>query len=351
MTAFLRRAYHSARRSTARFFQRHFFLGRLFQLVFILLGVTFFTFIVTSAAPSDAAEMYYLSRGITPSETLLASTRAEMGLDAPVLVRYLRWLISALQGDLGQSYQFSESVLTQLSRKLPATLILAGGALVLALAVAFPIGILCAVKKDRIPDVLFRVISLGGISLPNFWLALILLYVFAVQLHWFPVIGSGDLKSMVLPAMTLAIPLAGSYIRQIRTATLEELGKEYVSGLRAKGIPSRTILFRHVLPGLMLPMITLISLSAGHLLGGAAIVETIFGWPGIGSMVVDSIRVRDYPVIQGYVIWMAVIYLLTGLFSDAVCRLLDPQFRASLRIGRHIRGRMISRTKRKAAKE
>ncbi len=316
-------------KKVALFFARHFLLKRFGELLFVLLGVTFLTFIVTSAAPSDPAEMYYLSRGITPSEALLEKTRAEMGLDAPVLIRYFRWLTEALRGNLGDSVQFGESVFTQLARKLPATLSLAGGALVLMILIAFPLGVVSAVHKGKISDFVIRLTSLLGISLPNFWLALLLLYFLAVKTGWFPVIGSGDLRSMVLPVLTLSIPLSCSYIRQIRTAVLEEMGKEYMEGLRVRGIPKSRIIVFHLLPGILPTLITLLSLSVGQLLGGAAIIETIFGWPGIGSMVVEAIRVRDYPLIQGYVIWMAVIYLLAGLMSDAVIRLFDPRISRS----------------------
>lgn len=310
-----------------RYFARHFVQKRLAELLFVLLGVTFLTFIITAAAPSDAAEMYFLSHGITPSETLLEQTRQEMGLNAPVLVRYFRWLGEVLTGDLGVSYQFGESVFAQLSRKLPATVQLAGGALAITIAVAVPLGVTSAIWKGRMADWLIRLVSFVGISLPNFWLALILLYYFGVVYKWFPVISGGDFRSMVLPALTLAIPLCSGYVRQIRVAVLEQLGQEYVTGARARGIPEWKILIGHVLPGALAPIVTMICLSVGNLLGGAAIVETVFGWPGIGSMVVDAIRVRDYPVIQGYVIWMAVIYLGVSLLGDAVCRLLDPQLR------------------------
>lgn len=306
---------------------RHYILSRLLQLIFVLLGVTFLTFIVTSAAPSDAAEMYYISRGIAPSPELLEQTRQEMGLSDPVLIRYGRWLWQALQGNLGDSYHFEESVLVQLGRKLPNTLVLAASAMGAMLLIALPLGVLTAVKKNKLIDYIVRMVSFVGISIPNFWLALMLLYLLAVKVKLFPVIGSGDFKSMVLPMMTLAIPLSCSYIRQIRTALLEELGKEYVVGARSRGISEGRILFCHVLPGAMTPIITLIGLSVGHLLGGAAIIETIFSWQGIGSMVVDAIRVRDYPIIQGYVIWMALIYVLVNLLVDIACHLLDPKLR------------------------
>lgn len=307
--------------------KEHYILSRLLQLIFVLLGVTFLTFIITSAAPSDAAEMYYLSRGITPSPELLEQTRQEMGLADPVLIRYGRWLLQALQGNLGDSYHFEESVFTQLGRKLPGTLALAASAMAAMLLIALPLGVLTAVKKNKLVDYVVRLVSFVGISIPNFWLALILLYLLAAKAGWFPVIGNGDFKSMMLPMMTLAIPLSCSYVRQIRTALLEELGKEYVVGARARGVAEWRIIFCHVLPGAMTPIITLLGLSVGHLLGGAAIIETIFSWQGIGSMVVEAIRVRDYPIIQGYVIWMALIYVLVNLLVDIVCHLLDPKLR------------------------
>lgn len=297
---------------------------RLIQLIFVLLGVTFLTFAVTSAAPSDAAEMSYLSKGFTPSAELLEETREEMGLYDPLLIRYGRWLSDALQGDLGKSYSYEESVMTQLNRKLPGTLRLAGSALALMLLIAFPLGILTAVCQNSAVDYGVRLITFVGNSMPNFWLALILMFVLAVKLKWFPVIGSDDWNSMILPMLTLAFPLACSYIRQIRAAVLEELSQEYVTGARARGLSEGRIMLCHVLPNSLVPILTLIGLSVGHLLGGAAIIETIFSWQGIGTMVVEAIRNRDYPVIQGYVIWMALIYVLINLGVDIACHLMDP---------------------------
>lgn len=311
----------------ARFWKRHFILSRLISFLLVLLGVSFLTFVVSSLAPSDGAEMYYLSRGITPSPQLLEETREQMGLNQPLLVQYLHWLQNLLRGDLGESYNFGESVLRQLTRKLPNTLALAGAAFLLTALLSLPLGALAAVRRGKVSDLLIRAVSFVGVSVPNFWLALLLLYFLAVQLGWFPVIGTGDLKSMALPVLTLAIPLSCSYVRQIRTAFLEEMGKDYYIGLKARGIPGWRIFFSHLLPGALSPIVTLAGMSVGSLLGGAAIVETIFGWPGLGSMVVDAIRVRDYPVIQGYVLWMAVIYLLAGLVTDLVCCLLDPRQR------------------------
>lgn len=304
-----------------------YILKRLGQLVIVLFGVTFLTFFVTTLAPSDAAEMKYFSMGTTPTQELLDETRDEMGLNDPFLVRYVNWLGNVLHGDFGISYKFGDSVFEQLGKKLPGTLKLAGTSMLVMIVIAFPLGIIAAVKKNRIVDYLIRFFSFMGISLPNFWLALILIYLMAVQLGWFKVVSTNDLKGMILPVMTLTIPMVSTYVRHIRSAVLSELSQEYIIGARARGLSEKRILFCHVIPNAMLTLINLIGLSVGHLLGGAAIVETIFSWHGIGSMVVEAIGVRDYPLIQGYVIWMAIIFVTVNLIVDISYHLLDPQIR------------------------
>ena len=304
-----------------------YILKRLLQLVVVLLGVTFLTFMITQATPSDAAEMKYVSMGMMPSTELLEKTREEMGLNDPVLIQYGRWLGNVLHGDLGESSKFGESVWTQMTRKLPMTLKLAGVSLIVVIVFSFPLGILSAVKKNKVADYMIRFLSFFGVSMPNFWLALLLMYIFAVRLGWFKVVSTNSVQGMILPVATLTIPMISSYARQIRAALLEELNANYVIGARARGIPERRIIWGHVLPNAILPIVTLLGLSVGHLLGGAAIIETIFSWQGIGNMVVEAIRVRDYPLIQGYVIWMAIIYVMVNLIVDIAYRLLDPQIR------------------------
>lgn len=309
-----------------------YILKRLLQLVIVLLGVTFLTFMITQATPSDAAEMKYVSMGMMPSTELLEKTREEMGLNDPVLIQYGRWLGNVLHGDLGESSKFGESVWTQMTRKLPMTLKLAGVSLIVVIVFSFPLGILSAVKKNKVADYMIRFLSFFGVSMPNFWLALLLMYIFAVRLGWFKVVSTNSVQGMILPVATLTIPMISSYARQIRAALLEELNANYVIGARARGIPERRIIWGHVLPNAILPIVTLLGLSVGHLLGGAAIIETIFSWQGIGNMVVEAIRVRDYPLIQGYVIWMAIIYVMVNLIVDIAYRLLDPQIRLRKRV-------------------
>lgn len=309
-----------------------YILKRLLQLVVVLLGVTFLTFMITQATPSDAAEMKYVSMGMMPSTELLEKTREEMGLNDPVLIQYGRWLGNVLHGDLGESSKFGESVWTQMTRKLPMTLKLAGVSLIVVIVFSFPLGILSAVKKNKVADYMIRFLSFFGVSMPNFWLALLLMYIFAVRLGWFKVVSTNSVQGMILPVATLTIPMISSYARQIRAALLEELNANYVIGARARGIPERRIIWGHVLPNAILPIVTLLGLSVGYLLGGASIIETIFSWQGIGNMVVEAIRVRDYPLIQGYVIWMAIIYVMVNLIVDIAYRLLDPQIRLRKRV-------------------
>ena len=304
-----------------------FIAKRVVQLLFVLIGVTFLTFIIKKATPSDAAEMKYISMGMMPSTELLEQTREEMGLNDPVLFQYKNWLVNILKGDFGTSSKYSEPVLVQLQKKLPMTLKLAGVSLCVIILIAFPLGILSAVKKNKIIDYIIRFFSFFGLSMPNFWLGLILMYIFSVKLGWFKVVSENNLAGMVLPVATLAIPMISNYVRQIRTAFLEELSSNYVVGARARGVTEIRIIFGHVLPNAIIPVVTLLGLSIGHLLGGAAIIETLFSWQGIGNMVVEAIRVRDYPLIQGYVIWMAVIYVVVNLLVDISYIILDPQIR------------------------
>lgn len=310
-------------RNDMRYMKKYIY-KRILQLIVVLIGVTFLTFLVTQSTPSDAAEMLYLKQGITPSEELLDRTRMEMGLNKPFLIQYGNWLIKVLQGDLGTSYHYNEPVFSQLSKKIPGTLKLTGASLLVIVLIAFPLGIVCAIYNNKVIDYIIRVISFFGISMPNFWLGLLLTYIFAVKLGWLNVLNSEDLLGMILPVATLSIPLISNYVRQIRSVVLEALNQEYVIGAKSRGVADWRIILCHVLPNSMPPIITLMGMSIGHLLGGAAIVETIFSWQGMGSMVVDAIRVRDYPVIQGYVIWMAFIYVIVNLIVDISCHILDP---------------------------
>lgn len=293
-----------------------YIIKRMEHMIIILLGVTFLTFTFTYLAPSDGAEMTLSAQGITPSSELLEATRSEMGLDKPFLIQYFNWLKNVLQGDFGTSFQHGNTVFEAMSFKIPETIKLTTLSTIVMIIVSFPLGIVCSLYKNKFLDYIIRFISFIGISMPNFWLGLLLMLFLGVKINIFPIMADGTLKSYVLPVTTLSIPMICSYTRQIRVAILEEMGKEYVVGARARGVKESVIMFKNVLPNCILPIITLLGLSIGELLGGSAIVETIFSWPGVGNLAVDAITLRDYPVIQAYVIWMTLIYVGINLIVD-----------------------------------
>ena len=297
-------------------------------MVVVLIGISFITFALTYLAPGDPVRVMFSATGVMPTEDVLNELREQMGLNEPLLVQYWNWLTSCLQGDFGTSYQSKQPVVTLLLARLWPTIKLALLSLVIMLVFAIPMGILAAVYQNSPIDYIVRGMTFFGVSVPNFWVGLILIMIFAVNLKIFPVISSsGDFMSLVLPACTLAFAMAAKYTRQVRTAVLEELHQDYVIGARARGVPERKILWGNVLPNSMLPLITLLGLSMGSLLGGTAVVEVIFSYPGLGNLAVSSITAYDYPVIQGYVLWVAVIYMVINLVVDFSYGFIDPRIR------------------------
>ena len=281
---------------------------RLLQIVIVLFGISFFTFGLTYLSPGDPAEIMLTECGNIPTPELLEQTRAELGLDKPFLVQYGNWLKGVLTGDMGKSYSMKVPVVEKLVSCFFPTLKLALASLLIMILFSIPLGILSAVYHNRWPDYLVRGLTFFGVSVPNFWIGLILLSIFGVQLRWVTVSGgSTDFKSLVLPAVTLAIAMSAKYTRQVRIAVLEELQQDYVTGARMRGISEKKILWKHVLPNATLPLVTLLGLSLGSLLGGTAVVEIIYNWPGLGSMAVKAISCRDYPLVQGYVLWIALL--------------------------------------------
>ena len=284
-------------------------------MAIVLLGISFITFSLIYMAPGDPVRAMYSSSGVMPSEEVLNQTREAMGLNKPFLVQYFDWLTSCLQGDFGTSYSSGKPVLGILS-------------LIIMLVIAVPSGIIAAIKQNKFADYLIRGITFLGISMPNFWVGLLLLYVVALKLNLLPVISiGGGFKTMILPAVTLAFAMAAKYTRQVRTAVLEELNKDYVIGAKARGLSDGKILLRHVFPNSLLPLITLLGLSLGSLLGGTAVVEVIFSYPGLGNLAVTSITAYDYPIIQAYVLWIALIYMIINLIVDLSYTLVDPKVR------------------------
>lgn len=301
---------------------------RVLQLIPVLLGITLLSFFLLHTSSVTAIDMKEANTGGVLSEAERTAMEAELGLDQPLWKQYGTWLVQVLHGDFGISYISGKPVGSTFLSKLPATLELTVCSLLLTILLSIPLGVAAAVKKDSWLDRVIRFFSFIGNSLPNFFVALLLLYVFAVKLQWLPVLGSSQgWKGILLPSLTLAIAMAAKYTRQIRAAVLEELQKEYVTGARARGITEKKILYKSVLRSAMLAIVTLLGLSIGSLLGGTAIVETIFSWDGVGKMAIDAITMRDYPVMQAYVIWMALIYMVINLGTDLLYHGLDPRIR------------------------
>ncbi len=301
---------------------------RLAQLALVWLGITILAFGLANLAPGDPAEMILLRRtGLPPTESEVRVLRRELGLDAPVHVRYLRWAGGAVTGDLGRSYQTDEAVVGALATRLPATLELAAASLALALLLALPLGVLSAVRRGAPVDHATRVLALLGASLPSFWLAYVLILLFAVQFRWLPVAGRGGWEHLVLPALTLALGASARLARLVRASMLEELGQDYVRTARAKGLSRSAVVVRHALRNALNPLVTLTGMQFGALMAGAVIVETIFAWPGIGRLLVEAIYDRDYPVIQGFVLFTGTVFVLVNFLVDLSYPWLDPRVR------------------------
>ena len=300
---------------------KKYFLARLIQLVPILFGVTFLTFAMMQFAADDAVDKIFEQSSV--SEEIKASKRAELGLDKPFLIQYGNWLGGILIGDMGRSFISGKLVFETFAEKLPATIELMLVSILLTVLIATPLGILSAVNQNRPLDYVIRTLTFVGNSLPNFFVGLLLIYFLALKLNLLPIIG----QNVIMPALTLTIAMGAKYTRQIRAVVLEELDKPYVIGARSRGVDEVTILIKSVLRSSLIVIITLLALSIGSLLGGTAIVETIFMWDGVGKMAVDAILMRDYPLIQAYVVWMAIIYVTINLAADLLYHWLDPRVR------------------------
>ncbi len=304
-----------------------YIISRLLQLIPILFGITFLTFAMMHFAAVDAVDIIYEQSG-SVSEEVKAAKRAELGLDQPFLIQYGNWLKGVVTGDMGRSFISGKPVFETFADKLPATFELMLVSISLTIFVATPLGIIAAVKQNTSIDHIIRTFSFVGNSLPNFFVGLLLIYLLALKLNLLPIMSRADeWQSVIMPALTLTIAMGAKYTRQIRAVVLEELDKPYVMGARARGVKEYTILTRSVLRSTLIMIITLLALSMGSLLGGTAIVETIFMWDGVGKMAVDAILMRDYPLIQAYVVWMAIIYVLMNLLADLLYYYLDPRVR------------------------
>ena len=306
---------------------------RLLQLIPVLLGITFLSFAMMWMAGSDAVIEMYGDRGAVAQE-IIDAKRADLGLDQTFWVQYFFWLKGLLTGNMGVSFISGKEVFSTFISKLPATLLLTVLSIAATVIISIPLGILAAVRHDKFTDYFLRFLSFLGNSLPNFFVALLLMQLFSIKLRWLPVISKGlTVQSAILPTLTLAIAMSAKYIRQVRATVLEELNKDYVQGAKARGVRYRVTLWKSVLKSSMLTIITLLALSIGNLLGGTAIIESIFMWDGVGKLAVDSITMRDYPMIQAYVVWMAIIYVAVNLITDILYHVLDPRIRLGVQEG------------------
>lgn len=306
---------------------RRSIIRRVLQFIPVLLGITFLAFLLIYLSPSDPVSVRMSAGGISVSPEIMESMRRSMGLDRPLLIQYGDWLWNILHGNMGKSYITDADVLDQILKALPYTLKMAGASLLLTLCISIPIGILTAAMQNSKFDYVVRVMAFVGNALPNFIIALCLMFIFSYRLGWIPVLATTKPIGLILPALTLALVMSSRYIRQIRAAMLDELGKGYVVGLRSRGLSETTILYKNVLKNIMVTVITLTGISLGSLLGGTVIVETVFTWPGLGSLIMEGISQRDYPVVQAVIVWMASAFMVVNLLTDISYTVFNPKIK------------------------
>jgi peptide/nickel transport system permease protein len=300
-------------------------LRRLVQSALILLGVAASTFLLLYALPADPAVLI-AGRSATPQ--IVANVRHELGLDQPLIMQFLHYLSGLVHGDLGRSYTQRTAVLPLILARLPATLILMAAGIVVEVVLGLTFGIIAAIKRGGLIDRTVMMLSFVGVSSPQFVVALLLLYVFAATLGWFPMSGFGTPAHVVLPATTLGVLGAGWYARMVRSAMIDVLNHDYVRTARAKGLSGRRIIFRHVLPNAILPIIAMIGIDIGQFMSGVVVVEAVYGWPGIGQLAWQAIQQVDIPIIMGVTLISALAIVLGNLAADVIAPFIDPRIRA-----------------------
>lgn len=301
-----------------------FIISRLLSALVVVLGVVCLVFLLVHLVPGDPVDMM-LGEQARPADR--EALRIALGLDQPILVQLQQYLTRLLSLDLGTSLHSRKPVLDLLLERLPATAELAVTSLLVSILVAVPMGIVSALKKGRWPDRMAMGVSLLGVSIPNFWMGPMLIMMFSLWLGWFPVSGREGLGSLVLPSLTLGTALAAVLSRMVRSTLLEVLSEDYIRTARAKGLGALSVVMHHAFPNALLPIITLLGLQLGVLLGGAVITETVFAWPGIGKLTIDAILRRDYPVIQACVLLISLTYVFVNILTDFVYAWVDPRIR------------------------
>ena len=302
-------------------------MWRMLQTIPVLFGVSVVAWAMVSLAPGDASRIYaqQFAESGRPTEAEVEQARQELGLDGTVISQYRVWLSRTVQGDLGRSFATGAPVMDEVRRRAWPTLQLAGAAMFVMAALGVPLGVVAALHRNQWPDALARIVSLASGALPSFFVSLLMIWLFAAKLGWFPSLGRGGPEHLVLPAVTLGAAGAGTFTRLVRASMLDVLSQDYVAAARARGLRESRVISRHAFRNAMIPVVTQAGLTLGALLGGAAIVETIFSWPGLGKLAVDAIAARDYPVIQAVVLASAVIYVLVNVAVDIAYRVIDPR--------------------------
>ena len=301
-----------------------FLAGRLAQAALILLGVTAVTFLLLRCLPADPAAMI---AGRNANAAMIANVRRQLGLDLPLPAQFLHYLAGLLRGDLGRSYMQRTDVATLVAARIPATLLLTGAGIAVELALGLLLGVLAAARRDGIADRCVMLLSFVGVSSPQFIVALLLLYVFAATLGWFPMSGFGTPAHLVLPALTLGLLGAGWYARIVRSSMIDALGQDWIRTARAKGLSNARVLLRHALPNALLPVVAMIGIDIGQFMGGVVVVEAVYGWPGIGQLAWQAIQQVDVPVIMGVTLVASLAVVLGNLLADVLAPTLDPRIR------------------------
>ena len=313
-----------------------YILKRLLMLIPVILGVTFIVFFILNLSPGDPAAMIL---GEQATAEALEMKREELGLNDPLLVRYFNYMKDLLRGDMGVSYRNSISVWEQVIDRFPNTVVLAIAGILVALLIGIPLGILSAKKQNTVIDNISMVLSLIGVSMPNFWFGLLVVMLFALKLGWLPSQGMGEgfvplLLSLILPALTLGTGSAGSIARMTRSSMLEVIRQDYISTARAKGVDERTVTYQHMLRNALIPIITAVGLQFGSLLGGAMLTETVFSWPGLGRLMVENIKSKDIPMVLGCVVFLATMFTIVNLVVDIIYAFVDPRIKSLYKKGR-----------------
>ena len=312
-----------------------YIVRRLLQAIPTLLIISLLIFSLLYITPGDPVDLILGTEDGTVSEEQRAVVEEQWGLDKPFLVRYVDFVVNACKGDLGTSYATNQDVFDSVMTRMPATLKLAAFSMLLALMVSVPLGILAALKHNSIWDSLATALATVGVSLPKFWFGLVLMIFFSLRLGWLPSTGSAELSEglgtflsyIIMPAASLALGMAATQTRMIRSSMLDVINQDYVRYARSKGLRERVVIWGHALKNAMIPVITVIGGEVGGLLGGAVVTESIFSWPGVGRLMMNSISKRDYPMIQGITLMLCISYLLVNLFIDIVYAWVDPRIR------------------------